>query len=153
MEPRMVSYDAFLVMGVQVTGIPMEMDFQSIWANRYMKFDAQLVALRADEAYYGVYFWTGEGQTMDFVAGVYVAPGTDPIEGVVLRKVPAASYAVFDCTMATIGPTWIAAMQEWLPAGGYEYDGAKAGWERFPTGSSAPDAPVEIYVPVKAKAA
>jgi len=152
MEPKMVSYDAFLVMGVQVTGNPMELDYRSIWANRYMKLDAQLVALRADEAYYGVFFWTGEGQIMDFVAGVYVAPGTDPIEGVVLRKVPAAQYAVFDCTMAEISQTWMAIMGEWLPASGYEYDGAAAAWEYYQTGSAAPDAPVAIYVPVKVKA-
>ena len=117
-----------------------------------MQFDEQLVALRADEAYYGVYFWTGEGEAMDYVAGVYVAPGTDPIEGVVLRKVPAASYAVFDCTMATIAQTWNAIMDEWLPASGHDYNGAAAGWEYYQTGNYAPDAPVAIYVPVKPKA-
>ena len=153
MEPTIVSYDEFLVMGVQVTGVPMQLDYASIWANRYMPFDAQLVALRADEAYYGAYFWTGEGEAMDFVAGVYVAPGTDPIPGVVLRKVPAASYAKFSCTMGTLMQTWISAMKEWLPASGYEYDSAGAGWEYYVTGSNAPDAPVAVYVPVKPKAA
>ena len=152
MEPTMVSYDEFLVMGVQVTGIPWELNYPSIWANRYMPFDAQLVALRADTAYYGAYFWTGEGEVMDFVAGVYVAAGTDPIPGVVLRKVPAASYAKFGCTMGTLMQTWTAIMKEWLPTSGYEYDSAGAGWEYYESGSSEPETPVAVYVPVKPKA-
>ena len=151
MQPRMISYDEFLVMGVQVSGNPMTLDYRSIWGGRYMKFDAQLVALRADEAYYGVFFEACEAGVVDFVAGVYVAPGTDPIPGVVLRKVPAATYAAFDCTMATISQTWNAIMKEWLPASGYEYDMSCAGYEYYPTGSSADDAPVMIHIPVKEK--
>jgi predicted transcriptional regulator YdeE len=151
-EPKMMSCGEWLVMGVQVSGNPMEIDYRSVWADQYMKLDAQLQPLREDEAYYGVFFETAQPNCVDHVAGVRVPVGTDAIPGAVARTVPAAEYAVFGCTVETLGATWNSIMQEWLPASAYEYDVRAAGYERYAAGG-AEDASVAVYVPVVAKAA
>jgi predicted transcriptional regulator YdeE len=67
--------------------------------------------------------------------------------------VPAAHYAVFDCELSTIGPTWQAAYGQWLPGSAYELDTAAVDFEFYPPHSGEGEMKVEIYIPVKAKEA
>jgi len=70
--------------------------------------------------------------------------------GLVVREVPAARYAVFECTLKTIGETWDRIFQDWLPASQYENDAPLPSFECFPPDDArAGDFPVSIYVPVR----
>jgi len=149
MEPKIVEKEAFAVMGVSARGDPTTMDYEDIWGNRFMKHHDQVKALSTDGGYYGAYFDTGEENVAELVAGMAVGEVQNVPEGLVVRELPPATYAVFDCTVKTIGPTWQAIMGEWMPASGYEYDASKTSFEYYPPDTQDADAPVAIHVPVK----
>ncbi len=151
MEPTFVTREAFVVIGVSVRGNPMALDYRSIWANQFMPHQDELMRLSTDKAYYGVFFETDETEVVDHMAAVAVDAAAQAPAGLVRREVPAATYAVFDCTVKTIGQTWNAIMSEWLPASDYTYDLACASFELYPPGTEGEDGPLAIYVPVKAK--
>ena len=87
---------------------------------RNSKAEVQPLAIEA--AGYGVYFQTDQPGLCDVFGGMAVPPGANVPEGLVLREVPAAQYAVFECSLATIGATWGAIFAEWLPTSEYEED-------------------------------
>ena len=96
MEPQFVSRGAFSVMGVQERFTPGSEDFEGIWMNRFMPVHDRISPHSLDKAYYGVCFGVPEDpKAMDYFAGVAVAEGADCPEGLVIREVPAARYAVF----------------------------------------------------------
>ena len=149
MEPEIVTRDGFAVMGVVVRGNPTSMDYADIWGNQFMKYHDQVKALSTDEAYYGVYFETGEENVVDLVAGMAVGEVQDVPDGLVVREVPAATYAVFQCTVKTIGATWQAIMAEWLTTSEYEYDASKTAFECYPPGTQDTDSPASVFVPIR----
>jgi predicted transcriptional regulator YdeE len=121
MEPKIVDRGAFTVMGVLAHGAPDKMDFNDVWANRFMPHNDQVVPFSTDKAYYGLWFASDEKDgAPDYVAGMAVENVSSVPEGLVLRQVPAARYAMFECTMKTIGETYGYAYQRWLPASPYE---------------------------------
>jgi len=87
---------------------------------------------------------------IDFVAGMAVEKGAEPpTDALVVRAVPGGRYAVFPCTMETIGETWAAIYGEWEPPEGLTFDATRPDLEVFaPEGSEGP-APVRILVPMK----
>jgi predicted transcriptional regulator YdeE len=145
----MVEREAFTVMGLTFRGRPSSLDYADIWCNQFGKVEERLRALSVDKAYYGLYCQTGEEGVVDMVAGMAVPPGEEPSAGLVKREVPSATYAVFGCTMGTIGQTWRAIGADWLPTSGYEWDPAGVCFECFPPDSEdKPDSPLSIFVPV-----
>ena len=149
MLPMIESTDAFWVLGVPAHGVPKTFDYQQIWDTQFMSVHEQLLAVSTDGQYYGVYFDSDEPGKVDFIAGMAVSPGTEVPAGLQARELPAATYAVFDGTMSTIGSTWDEIMSRWLPQSPYEYDGSKVSFEFFASDmGEGPDAPMMIYVPV-----
>ena len=130
LQPTMEHRDAFWVLGIQEGANPMEVDYPAFWA-RFTERAAEVQPLAIEPAGYGVYFPTGEEGLVDVFGGMAVAAGVKVPEGLVLREVPTAEYAVFECTLSTIGPTWGAIFSEWLPASGYEEDRPKPCFARL----------------------
>ncbi len=152
MEAEIVERSAFSVIGIQVRIAPCTADYPRIWEQQYMPHDAVVTALAAEEGHCAVYFSTDEPGKVDMVAGV-IAGAVDSVpEGLVLREVPAAQYARFECGMDAIGATWQGIYSSWLPGNDeYAVDEGKACFELFPPGVHEGTAPIAIHVAVKAK--
>jgi predicted transcriptional regulator YdeE len=151
LQPSFTDRDAFWVLGIQERADPTQVDYTAFWA-RFEERAAEVQPLAIEAAGYGVYFPAGEGEVCDVFGGMAVAPDTKTPEGLVLREVPAAEYATFECTLNTIGLTWGAILMEWLPASEYESDPGKCCFEHFPPGCHEGTAPVRIFLPVRRKA-
>jgi len=52
----------------------------------------------------------------EYLAGMVVAAGTPPPEGLEARTVPGGEYAVFECPVDAIGATYQYIFSVWLPA-------------------------------------
>jgi predicted transcriptional regulator YdeE len=146
MAPAFVDRAAFTVMGLQERFTRETEDFEGIW-KRYMTYHDQVQPLSTDGAHYGVCF--GAEDAMDYVAGMAVPAGTPCIDGLVVRDVPAARDAVFECTVATIHDAYEYIHHTWLGTSPYAHDDPKPDFERYPPGTESGDSPVFIHVPVR----
>lgn len=151
MEPEFQDRAAFRVMGILARVTPENEDFHDIWMNRFMARHDEIHPLSTDGAYYGVEFASDEQGAMDYLAGMAVGEVGSVPEGLVVRDVPAARDAVFECTVATIGQTFDAIFGRWLPDSPYEHDPGKPGFERYPPDTATGDSPVLIHVPIRPK--
>jgi len=151
LEARFIERGAFRVLGVQIRANPMQADYQDLWQNRYMPREAEIDALGTSEECYAVYFATDEEGIDDIMAAKIVPVEADVPEELVARDVPAAAYAVFDCQIKSIGPTWQTVMSTWLRTSGYQFDEGKCALEAYPPNDCEEhaEAPVEIWVPVR----
>ena len=148
MEPKIVEREAFCVLGLQERFTPDTEDFEGIW-KRFMQHHDRIGPHSTDQACYGVCFDADDEKAMDYVAGMAVPPGTECPAGLVLRDVPAARDAVFECTVATIHETYEYIHHEWLAPSPYEMDHPKPTFERYPPGTDSAGSPVLIHVPVR----
>jgi predicted transcriptional regulator YdeE len=151
LQPAMADRDAFWVLGIQERANPMQMDYTAFWG-RFMAREPELRSLVTGPDGYGVYFPTGEEGLVDVFGGLPVPPGTEALEGMVVREVPGGHYAVFECTMQTIGATWQAIYGEWAPTSGHEIDHSQPCFEHFAPGCHEGTEPVRIYVAVRSRA-
>ena len=111
------------------------MDFAAIWTERFMAYYALLMPRSSDKACYGVSFATGRDDIIDYVAGMAVDDVPDLPEGLVVREVLAARYAVFRCTVNTIGKTYERIFKEWLPTAQCQHDPSAPAFEFYPPGT------------------
>jgi AraC family transcriptional regulator len=149
MEPQFVDRPAFTVLGVQVRLNPMTADYPAIWGRLFQPRAGEIQPLSLGDECYGIYFATDEPGMDDYVAGMAVPPGTQARMGFVVREVPAAHDAVFECTIATIAATWRAIFEEWMPKSGFEPDLSAPAMERYAAGCCEESSPVTIHVPVR----
>ena len=63
-------------------------------------------------------------------------------------QVHAARYAVFECTMDTIGSTYSHIYETWLPASSYEFADGCADFEYYPP-QDATDASTAVWIPIR----
>jgi len=148
MEPKMVTRDAFTLMGVMERFAHGNEDFEGIW-KRFMRYHDQIQPLSTDKVYYGVYFVIDEGKELDCLAGMAVADVDSIPDGLVVREVPAARYAVFECTVETISDTYDWIFGQWLKTAPYARPGEnspKADFERYPPATDSGDTPVLIHI-------
>jgi len=151
MEPRIVFHDAFTVLGVQERVNNSDPQFyHTLWMERYMPHDEQVKPLSTDKAYYSVYFALDQQEYC--LDGMAVAADAVAPEGLVLRQVAAGRYAAFDCTVNTIGQTWQAIFDEWLPRSAFEIPPDASSFEYYAPNTETGDSPVMIYLPIKDKA-
>ncbi|MCC6729831.1 MAG: GyrI-like domain-containing protein [Chthonomonadales bacterium] len=147
LAPTLCEQRAFQVLGIQERIDPTRADYRALWG-RFERRAKEVRALATEEAGYGVYFDCDESSRSDFVAGMAAARRETVPAGLVLREVPAGTWAVFECTMATIGATWEAILGQWLPASGMDAAEGKPAYERFPPGCHEGAAPVTIHLAV-----
>ena len=152
MEPKIITRETFDVMGVLDRVDPHTADYEAIWRDQFDPVHDRVQPYSTDEGYYGVYFATDEPGLVDMVAGMAVGDVDDVPEGLTVRTIPGGQYAVFECGMDAIGPTWGAIYSEWLPASEqYEEDGTRACFEYFPPGSETGQMLLSIFVPLRPK--
>jgi len=148
MKPRIVDKEPFAVLGITAHGKPSEFNYGEIW-NRFMsQYFNKIKQFSIDKAYYGVYFGEQGTELVDLVVGMAVANVGGIPDGLVLREIPSAHYAVFECKMESISQTWGYIYGEWFPTSGYEHD-KNYDFEYFPPDGSEAGSPVYIHVPIK----
>jgi predicted transcriptional regulator YdeE len=152
MEPKFIEKDPIRLVGVTAFGKPETItpNLNDIWVNQFMKYDDLLKPFSTDKAYYGAWIGDPEGNAT-YIAGMAVANLPEIPEGLEERILPAATYAVFDCTVDTFGRTYGAIYGTWLPQSGYEYDMMASDFEFYPSDTATSDSPTQIFLPVKVK--
>ena len=153
-KPRFVQREAFRVLGVKDRARNIEEDdpgFHDLWMNRFMAHANEVAAYSTDGAHYGVWFGTrgGDISVGMLLARMAVTSNAIAPDGWVIREVETADYAVFETTLADVGHATVYGLDEWLPASDYEYDGAKARFDLMPPGTTGPDSPVSVWIPVR----
>ena len=149
--PKIVEKDAFNIIGITTHGKPGGFNYEEIWNQFMSQYFGKVKQFSVDKAYYSVYFGEQGTEEVDLVAGMAVAHVGDVPDGLVLREISSARYAVFECQVDTISQTWNYIYREWLAASEYKHDDKCYDFEYFPTDSSESGSPVYIYVPIKSE--
>jgi predicted transcriptional regulator YdeE len=150
MQPKIVRREGFTVMGVVGHFGSAAENFGPLW-DEYMAFHEQIEPRSTGGGHYGVYLGADHTRPIDYLAGMSVQSAAGAPEGVKVREVPAALYAVFECLFQEIGPTYGYIWHEWLRSSPYEQDTSALGFDYYPPGITDGNPPLEIWFPVKAK--
>ncbi len=149
--PDIVRREGFLVMGTvthRKPGADRPEMFEAIW-NDFETHQQSIEGCSVDSKYYGVSFAPGLDGSFDYMAGMAVRPGAETPEGLEVRKVPAATYAVFACPVQCIGQTYRYIFGEWRAESGCETDNTKPAFEEYPPATDT-NAPVLLHIPIRA---
>lgn len=157
MEPRIVAKEAFVVVGIpfkgQISSGPYEDgENNNEIGKAWDEFNARANEIEGWNApAIGLCFGMPNDVEPWYIAGAEVATAGRVPEGMVARAVPAEKYAVFECTLPTLGETYKYIMEEWQPASGYEraeapdFEVYDDNWAmNDPVGS-----PMYVYWPIK----
>ena len=150
--PDIVRRDGFLVMGSVAHRKP-ETDRPETLVAIWNDFETHLQSIKdhsVDSKYYGVSFPAGPDGSFDYMAGMAVRRATETPEGLEVRKVPAATYAVFACPVQSIGQTYRYIFGEWRAKSGYKTDNATPAFEEYPPVTDT-NAPVLLHIPIRTK--
>jgi AraC family transcriptional regulator len=153
MEPVICEREAFTVMGTS-NRIPTREEssdkYAKIWSE-FERYNEQLKKISTNQKYYGLSFATKQQDLIDYVVGMAVPDGTAPMgEGLVVRTIPAAQYAVFKCPTEKIGQTYQYIFGKWLPNSPYKISPNVPAFEEYPP-EGQEKLPVSIYIPISKK--
>ena len=153
MEPVICKLEAFTVMGTS-TRIPTREGsndkYAKIWSE-FERYNEQFKKISTNQKYYGLSFATKQQDFIDYVVGMAVPDGTAPTsEGLVVRTIPTAQYAVFECPIEKIGQTYQYIFGKWLPNSPYKISPIAPAFEEYPP-EGQEKLPVCIHIPVSKK--
>jgi AraC family transcriptional regulator len=150
MKAKIVKREAFTVVGLIHSGRNENNEIPQMWEALGPRFSEIRHVAKPDIAYGVIGSFDEESGTFDYLAGIEVDRAADLPKGMASWEVPAGTYAVFTCTLPTLGETHARIHSTWLPESGYErapgpefelYD------EEFdPRDSSSK---MEIYIPIQ----
>jgi predicted transcriptional regulator YdeE/DNA-binding transcriptional MerR regulator len=151
MEPKIVTKPAFTLVGLRYFGRNENNEIPALWDRlnpRWHEFNNQ-----ADCYAYGLCTDMNDEGEFEYVAGIAVTDASHVPEGMVIRQVPGATYAVFETKLQGIHQVYEYAMNTWLPQSNYER-GNSPDFELYDE-SFDPANPEEsklyVYIPIKAK--
>lgn len=152
MDVKIESKPAFTVVGLKYHGKNENNEIPQLWGKMSPRW-REIPARVNDQHVYGICGNMEEDGAFSYVAGVEVS-ATDALpEGMVAWEIPAGQYAVFPCTLKTIGETYKYAFETWLPASEYNHHPAPD-FEYYDE-TFNPDDPASllyIYIPLEIKA-
>ena len=126
MEPRIVTKEAFTVVGIPFKGFISGGPYEDGENNNEIGKAWDAFNARAGEVGHwsgpaiGLCFGMPNREEPWYIAGAEVSQADDIPTGMMARSVPAQKYAVFACTLPTLSQTYKYIMEEWQPASGYE---------------------------------
>lgn len=130
--------DSFTVMGT-LTRVTKAEETSEKYAEIWKKFDDYNDVMKGksiDRRFYGISFGTKEKDVFEYLAGMMVREETSPANSqLVVRKVPAARYAVFQCPGQAVGKTYQYIFNQWLPGSRYKVDTAACCFEQYAQGN------------------
>ena len=148
MEPRIVEREAFCVLGV-AADIDITADDPGAVFEEFIRRRAGIATPSSAPGDYGVYFESDQPGKVCYLAGMEVDVLDEIPEGLVLREVPGARYAVFGCGIEEIGKTWRFIHGTWLPDSTQYALANSPVFEYFPPGARDGKANILIHVAVR----
>jgi len=149
LEPRIVERGPFTIAGVAAAGQLGEFNYAEIWEKQYAPLAAALLPYSLDGGAYGITLT--EGDHLIYLAGVAVAEPLDLPPGVVKRLIPAAKYAVFDCTLSAMSAIMQEVYGQWFHASPYQPDPNAAVFEYYLPYTGQGEMQVQLFVPRQPK--
>lgn len=149
MQPDKIHLESFTVMGISAhvkMGGESPEQFGAIWAG-FEARHAEIASYATGGHYYGVSFGPDGQGMIDYLAGMAVEDVVEAPEGLAVRKIPGADYAVFACSLKSIGETYGRIFGEWLPESGFRPDPSAASFEKYPPAGDE-TSPVLIHIPI-----
>jgi AraC family transcriptional regulator len=127
MEPRVITKEAFTVVGIPFKGLPSSGPYEDGVNNNEIGKAWDELNARAAE----IKNWSGPGIGLCFampnqdepwyIGGAEVSRVEDVPADMVVKHVPAQRYAVFECTLPTIGQTYAFITEQWQATSGYQH--------------------------------
>jgi len=160
MNFRIEKYDSFQIMGLAGdepslldTGSWGDDPLPSLWRKFMNEYNSRL-QYTAPFWQVGAYDYNNNGATTKTIIGAECKG--KPLDGMDIKTIPAATWAVFTITSPTGAPhvpeAWTRVITEWLPSSQYKRDEAVPSMEVFPDGdASSTDYKWEIWFPVVKK--
>lgn len=153
MQPQFVTKPAFTIVGLLIHTKPMAPEIPALWDQFVPRMGEVQHGAEPGGSYGLMGHFDQKTGMFDYMAGHAVEKVDNLPPGMTQWDVPANIYAVFEATLPTLGETFGAIYNTWLPTSGYqqaagpnfEYYG-----ESFNPNDSAPE--LEIYIPVEKKA-
>jgi AraC family transcriptional regulator len=152
MQPQFITKPAFTVVGLRIQTKPMTPEIPHLWDQFGPRIDEIQDSAEPGVSYGLMDNFDQEKGEMVYMAGCPVTHVDKLPTGMSRWDVPANTYAVFECTLPTIGETFGYIYGTWLPTAGYQ-QAAGPYFERYgetfdPTD---PTSKLEIYIPVEKK--
>lgn len=149
MDPDFVTRTAFKVAGV-VSKVRRGTESQDLFTRIWSTFEArrpEIVPFSIGPSHFGVSFPTTDENVVDYLAGMAVKAHTESDEGWEVRTVHRAQFAVFECTVDSIGATYRRIFDDWLPTSDYELATGVPPFEEYRGATERPV--VLIHIPVR----
>jgi len=149
MTPRLTTRGPFRVLGV-LTPVVRGSESPELFGRIWQTFESLRLRIEPHSIrtlYYGVSFPTQREDVTDYLTGMPVPDDTPVSDEVHARTVPGGEFAVFECEVAAIGPTYQYILTVWLPGAPFERDGSRASFEEYPEDTTK--LPVRIHIPVR----
>lgn len=150
MEPKIVERAAFTVVGMHYRGKNEKDEIPQMWQALGPRFE-EIQHIANPDAAYGISAnmdqSTGE---FDYIAGFEVDRVESVPEGMIRWEVPGGTYAVFTCTLPSLGETFMHTYRTWMPQAGYQPTGGpdfELYDERFDP--QDPDSTFDVYIPIR----
>ena len=151
MQAKIQQLPAFVVVGARHQGGIHGGEIPALWEHRTQ--DLNRLPSADPGVFYGLTLdFDAATMTIDYLAAVPVAPDASVPAEMVRWEVPAQTYAVFGCTLATIPDTIMGVYSEWLPGSGYQR-GPGPELERYDEHFELPEKPLTFWLPILGDAA
>lgn len=148
MDYKIVEKDQFTVIGVKRRIKSEVPHFTEVW-NEFTENYDKVKASRIDDGFYGINGAPDENNLQDYIAGIAVDNSYQNSDSVFTRHVqPASFYAVFECKVDSIGPTYMRIFSEWNDERYKVNDKNISCFEYYPPNTVSSDDKVILYVPV-----
>ncbi len=150
MEPTIVSKPAFIAVGLGYRGKNENEEIPKLWQGFGPRFK-EIEGVIDGDVCYGICDNMDESSgEFNYVAAVEVSGGGDIPEGMVCWDIPEQTYAVFICTLPTIGQAFDHIYKTWLPQSGYKR-ACGPEFERYDKefDPNDPSSEMEIYIPIE----
>lgn len=150
MRPTLVTKPAFVVVGLRLRTKAMSPEIPALWG-RFVPRIAEIASLTEPRVTYGLMGNFDRATCeLDYLAGVAVSNIATLPAGMTRWEVPAATYAVYEMTIPTIGETLKKIYGEWLPASSCR-TAAGTQFERYGESFDAADpaSVFSLYLPVE----
>lgn len=157
MEPQIVEKEAFTIVGIpfkgQVTSGPYaDGEHNNEIGKAWDELNARVAEIRhVTGPGIGLCFGMPNTEQPWYIAGMQVSRAEDVPAGMMAMTVPGQKYAVFKCTLPTIGQTYQYIMEQWQPRTGYQHADAPD-FELYDEKWDMADpqvSPLYIYWPIK----
>lgn len=150
MEPEIVQREAFTVVGLKYRGKNENSEIPQLW-RALMPRTGEIQHIAEHHVAYGINDNMDESTgEWDYVAGFAVHSAEKIPPGMVRCEVPRGTYAIFSCTLPTVGETYMHAYRTWVPQSGYQLAGGPD-FELYDEAFNPedPESKMYIYVPIK----